>query len=254
MPLNEHPAILKTNYGAEIAYHTLSARVPDAPTVVFLGGFMSDMEGTKALALEAFCREQGVGFVRFDYRGHGQSSDEFANGTIGDWKQDVLAVLDNVTKGGLILVGSSMGGWLALLAAIERPERVVSLVGVAAAPDFTESLIWDALPDDDKKKLVETGVYYAPSCYGEEPYPITLKLIEEARSHLLLDKAEIPISCPVHLVQGMEDVDVPWKTALAISEKLKTEDVQVSLVKNGDHRMSSPSHLDVLLRVLVAYL
>lgn len=230
-----------------IAYHRTEGR---APGVIFLGGFKSDMTGSKATALQAFCEAKGYGFVRFDYQGHGRSSGTFAEGTIGEWLADALAVLDGLTEGPQILIGSSMGGWLALHAALMRPQRVAGLIGIAAAPDFTEELIWKVLSPTEQTQLMETGVYHAPSCYGEEPYPITRTLIEEARGHLLMGRELLDIRCPVRLIHGVRDADVPWQTATRISEKLAGDDVRVTLVKDGDHRMSSPEHLALLCGTL----
>jgi pimeloyl-ACP methyl ester carboxylesterase len=204
---------------------------------MFFGGFMSDMGGTKAMALEAHCRRNGRAFVRFDYSGHGASEGAFADGTIGQWQRDALAILGTVAHGPQILVGSSMGGWQMLLAALARPERVAGLVGIAAAPDFTEDLMWDQFDGQERESLLDKGAISLPSDYGEDPYPITLRLIEEARDHLLL-RNKIPLVCPVHLLQGMSDEDVPWRTALRIAEKLESERVTVELIKDGDHRLS----------------
>ena len=212
------------------------------PGVMFCGGFMSDMTGTKATALEAHCRRIGRAFVRFDYSGHGESGGAFRDGTIGGWRDDALAVLDRVASGPQVLVGSSMGGWIVLLLALVRPERVAGLVGVAAAPDFTEDLIWSTLDDEGRRTLAETGEIVMPCDYGEDPYPITMGLIEEGRDHLLL-RAPIAIGCPIHLLQGMRDEDVPWRTALRIAEQVESERVTVELVKDGDHRLSRDEDL-----------
>ena len=208
-----------------------------SPGVMFLGGFMSDMTGTKATALEAHCRSTGRAYVRFDYSGHGASGGGFRAGTIGTWRDDALAVLDRVAHGPQILVGSSMGGWIMLLAALARPERVAGLVGIAAAPDFTEDLIWSALDDETRETLARTGAIERPCDYGEDPYPITMRLIEEARSHLLL-RGTIALGCPIRLLQGMRDDDVPWRTVLTLAERVESESVVVELVKDGDHRLS----------------
>ncbi|MFQ5533476.1 MAG: alpha/beta hydrolase [Sphingomonadales bacterium] len=234
--------IVKTQSGASIAYHALDGA---RPGVIFCGGFMSDMTGTKAVALEDDCRRAGRAFVRFDYQGHGASSGKFTDGTIGGWLDDTLAVIDQVTEGPQIIVGSSMGGWIALLAALARPGRVAGLVTVAAAPDFTEELMWDQFDDGPRTTLLTEGVYHQPSEYGDEPYAITLKLIEEGRDHLLLG-GPIPITCPVRLLHGMRDADVPWRHALRIAEHLDSTDVIVTLVKQGDHRMSEPADIDRL--------
>ncbi len=240
------PSFLPLPENRRIAYHLHDGA---KPCVVFMGGFKSDMTGTKATVLEQFCRERGRSFLRFDYTGHGQSSGRFEDGTIGAWKRDALDVIDQLTEGKLILVGSSMGAWLALLAAMVRPERVAALIGIASAPDFTEALIWEKLTPAQQHDLQEQGVFYAPSCYGEAPYPIMKTLIEEGREHLLL-RGAIPLRLPVHLLHGTNDQDVPWQHAVSLMEKLQSADVSLHLVKGGDHRMSSPEHLALLCRTL----
>ncbi len=222
-----------------LAYHSTSGR---APGIIFLGGFMSDMTGTKATALEAYARKRGQAFLRFDYQGHGESSGRFEDGTIGRWAEDAVAAIDELTEGPQVLVGSSMGGWIMLLAALARPERVAALLGIAAAPDFTEDLMWQRFPEEIKAEIEIQGVYYEPSDYAETPYPLTKQLIEEGRRHLLLRDA-IPLTCPVRLLQGMQDPDVPWETALRLADKLVSRDVEVILVKDGDHRLSEPADL-----------
>jgi len=240
------PAILARTNGAKIAYHRLRGK---PPCVVFMTGFRSDMEGGKALALESLCRERGQAFLRFDYSGHGRSSGAFTDGTIGAWAEDAVAVLDAASEGPLVLVGSSMGGWIMLLAALARRERVAGLVGIAAAPDFTETLIWRALGEAARETLRREGVLYEPSQYDEEPTPITLALIEEGRDHLLLD-APIALDCPVRLIHGMKDPDVPWRTSLDLAEKLASADVEIALIKEGDHRLSEPHDIDRLRRTV----
>jgi pimeloyl-ACP methyl ester carboxylesterase len=245
----EAPRTLARPDGSVIAYHRLPAG-PEAegrrwPGVVFLGGFASDMTGTKATALEHFCAGRGQAFVRFDYLGHGQSSGDFRDGTIGRWVQDAVAVLDGASEGPQILVGSSMGGWIALLAARARPQRVAGLVGIAAAPDFTEDLMWDAMEPEDRARLERDGVIDQTSRYGPTPYPITRLLIEDGRRHLLL-RAPIALDRPVRLLHGMQDPDVPWQTALAIAERLSGGDVTVTLIKDGDHRLSREADLERL--------
>ena len=237
-PMDESPteeaAILARPGGASIAYRKTTGT---SPGVIFMGGFKSDMAGTKACALEAACRTHGRGFIRFDYSGHGESSGEFADGTIGSWSEDAIAVLDAASEGPQVLVGSSMGGWIMLLAALARPQRVAGLVGIASAPDFTEELMWGRFDDDVRRRLEDTGVYHRPSEYGDDPYPITMKLIEDGRRHLLLERP-IAIHCPVRLLHGMKDEDVPWTTAPRIAEKLLADDVRVLVIKDGDHRLS----------------
>lgn len=225
--------------GATIAYHRTQGR---GPGLVFLGGFMSDMTGTKATALEAYAQARGQAFLRFDYQGHGQSSGRFEDGSIGLWAEDALAALDDLTEGPQILIGSSMGGWIMLLTALARPERVAGLVGIAAAPDFTEDLMWARYDPEIRATLERDGVYHEPSDYSDEPYTITHKLIEDGRNHLLL-RGPIALHCPVRLLQGTADLAVPWQTAITLMERLESEDVAVTLVKDADHRLSEPSDL-----------
>ena len=247
------PGAIDRPGGHRLAYHATAGRATsaDTPGVIFLGGFMSDMTGTKAMALEDHCRDRGLAFLRFDYLGHGQSSGAFTDGTIGRWADDAVAVIDELSTGPQVLVGSSMGGWIMLLAALARPERVVGLLGLAAAPDFTEELIRQGLDDGQRAALLEDGVITMPSDYDDTPYPITRTLIEEGRDHLLLG-GPIALSCPVRLLQGMADRDVPWRTALTLAEKLAGDDVEVTLIKGGDHRLSEPQDLMRLGRTLDA--
>lgn len=219
------------------------------PGVLFLGGFNSDMTGTKATALESFCRGRGQGFVRFDYSGHGSSGGDFEAGSIGQWKNDALAVIDSLTEGEQILVGSSMGGWIMLLLALERPERVRALIGIAAAPDFTEDLIWANLADHDRARLMRDGRLERKSEYSSSPYIISRRLIEEARTHLLL-RSTIAIDAPVRLLHGMQDRDVPYQTSLEVARRLRSADVEVSFIKDGDHRLSTGRDLDKLYHIL----
>lgn len=236
------PQTLATEDGETLAYHHLPGREPG---ILFCGGFMSDMTGTKAMALEAFARDRGQAFTRFDYRGHGQSSGAFRDGTIGKWKSDALAVLDRVTSGPVVLVGSSMGGWIALLLALARPDRVAGLVGVAAAPDFTEDLMWAEFDAEVRRTLETERVYFEPSDYSDEPYTITMDLIEDGRNHLIM-RGPIPIHVPVRLLHGMRDADVPHRLSVLLAERLEADDVQVHLVKDGDHRLSTERDLGLL--------
>lgn len=244
------PAILAREDGATIAYHRTSGRTPG---VVFLGGFMSDMTGSKATTLEAFCRARGQAFVRFDYFAHGASSGEFAEATIGRWRDDALAVIDALTEGPQVLVGSSIGGWVMLLAARERPERVKALVGIAAAPDATEDLMWAQFPEPAQIALMRDGQIRVPSDYDERGYLITRRLIEDGRRNLVL-RAPLPIACPVRLLHGMEDKDVPWELSLRLAGHLASPDVTVTLVKGGDHRLSSEADLARLCSTVEALL
>jgi pimeloyl-ACP methyl ester carboxylesterase len=230
--------ILQRANGVNIAYHALAGVKPG---IVFLGGFMSDMTGTKATALQTHCAQYRRAFVKFDYRGHGESSGLFQDGTIGLWLDDALAVIDQIADGPVILVGSSMGGWIALLAALARPDRVKGIVGLAAAPDFTND-IWTSLSEAQKTAMRRDGSIEQPSDYADEPYVITRALIEDGANHCILN-APIPIRCPVRLIQGMKDADVPWSTAFRLIERLESDDATVTLVKSGDHRLSAPEDL-----------
>ncbi len=229
------PDILIRADGATIAYHKTPGK---SPGVIFLPGFMSDMGGTKACALEAACRATGRACLRFDFFGHGQSSGAFREATVGRWREDAVAVIDALAEGRQVLVGSSMGGWIMLLAALDRPERIAGLVGIAPAPDFVEDLMWAQFSDEIKATLARDGVYYEPSQYSDEPYAITRKLVEEGRNHLLLGDT-VPLDCPVRILQGMADPDVPWRHALKLVDALRSDDVELVLVKNGDHRLSA---------------
>jgi pimeloyl-ACP methyl ester carboxylesterase len=229
------PAILPRHNGATIAYHRLAG---EAPGIVFLGGFRSEMTGTKALFLDEYCRRRGHAYVRFDYFGHGESSGELGDGTIGRWAADAVAVLDRLTEGPQILIGSSMGGWIMLLAARARPERIHALVGIAAAPDFTEDLIWARLDAAQRREFREQRVITLPSEYDPAGYTYRMSFLDEARQHLVM-RQRIPLDCPVRLMHGMRDGSVPWQTSLRLAEQLRSRDVAVTLVKDGDHRLSA---------------
>ena len=235
-----------THKDRKLAYRKLDGK---GPTVVFFAGFMSDMEGSKAVALDAFCQSRGQAYVRFDYSGHGQSGGDFMDGTIGAWAEDAAAIIDQVTEGPLILVGSSMGGWIGLLTALTRKEWVKAFVGLAAAPDFTRELCWDKYSDEVKETLKRDGVYYEACDYGDDPYPMTMTLLNEGNDHLLLE-GEIDLECPVRLIQGMRDPDVPPVTAQRISDRLTSEDVVITYVKNGDHRLSTDADLKRLCQLV----
>ena len=233
--------------GEAIAYHLTPGK---SPGVVFLTGFKSDMTGGKALALEAFCKARGQAYLRFDYFGHGKSSGDFIDGSIGRWAADAIFVIDKLTEGAVVLVGSSMGGWIMLLAALARKNRVSGLLGVASAPDFTVDLMEEAFTEDQKRELAETGRLVVPNCHeGRDGYEIGVGFLEEGRNHLLL-RAPINVACPVRLIHGMRDEDVPWTTSLEIQKRLASRDVEVILVKSGDHRLSTEADLDRLARTL----
>ena len=195
------------------------------------------MTGTKASFLDEYCRRRKHAYVRFDYFGHGASSGDVGVGTIGHWSEDAIAVLDKLTEGRQILIGSSMGGWIMLLTALARIERIHALVGIAAAPDFTEDLVWPRLDEAQRKELWETGAVTLPSQYHPIGYTYRLSLFEDGRRHLVM-RAEIPLACPVRLLHGMLDDAVPWQTSLRLAKRLRSRDVAVTLVKEGDHRLS----------------
>ncbi|MGQ0665165.1 MAG: alpha/beta hydrolase [Pseudomonadota bacterium] len=236
------PSFLRYAPGLSIAYMLSAGK---SPGVVFMGGLMSDLTGTKASALAASCAAEGRAFLRFDYRGHGRSAGRFEDGTVGQWVADALAAFDALTSGPQVVVGSSLGGWIALIVALAR-RRVAGLVLVAAALDFTDDLMWAKFPPEVKAKLAVEGVVHLPSAYGERPTPITMKLIEEGRRHFLL-RAPIPLAAPVRLLHGMRDPDVPWQRSLALAERLAGTDVRVTLVKDGDHRLSRDPDLALLM-------
>jgi pimeloyl-ACP methyl ester carboxylesterase len=240
------PENLTRQDGATIAYHRTAG---SSPGVVFLGGFRSDMTGTKATYLEEYCRSRGRAYLRFDYFGHGASSGETALGTIGRWAEDAVAVLESLTEGPQVLIGSSMGGWIMLLVALARPSRVHALVGVAAAPDFTEDLLWPRLDPEQRRQLRDTGFVTVRSEYEPAGYTYRQNLFEDAKQHLLMRQA-IDLKCPVRLLHGMNDTSVPWQTSLSLAERLASRDIVVTLVKDGDHRLSRPADLQRLGRTL----
>ena len=236
------PQFLACEDGESIAYHALPGRTPG---LVFFGGFFSDMTGTKAMSLETLCRQTGQAFVRFDYFGHGASSGAFTEGTISRWKEDAVRILDETTEGLQILVGSSFGAWIMILAALERRERVAGMMSIAGAPDFTEDLIWKTLSEEDRDRLRKTGSIRIPNPYGNEPIPISHALIKDGRENLVLRRT-IPLTCPVRILHGLLDREVPPETSLKLATSLESENVAVTFIKNGDHRLSnieSLSHL-----------
>lgn len=246
--MQETPSHLNISKNEYIAYHKTNGK-KNTPGIVFLGGFMSDMTGTKATALEQWAQKNNQSYIRFDYFGHGQSSGKFTDGTISIWKHNVLTVIDTLTEGPQIIVGSSMGGWLMLLAARERPEKTAAIIGIASAPDFTKNLMWDKMTNEQQKELTTNGSIDLPSDYSDEPYPTTLELIEDGKKHLLLDSA-IEITCPVQLIHGMKDDDVPYTLSVALAEKLTSQNVQTHLIKKSDHRMSSDDDIAFLLKTI----
>lgn len=212
-----------------------------APAVLFLPGLASTMAGIKAEHVERHCAALGHGFAALDYRGHGGSEGRFEDGCVADWLEDALAVIDQVAAGPLVLVGSSLGAWLAILLALRRPDRMAGIVGIAAAPDATADLIAPALDPARRRQLAASGICYLPSRYGP-PLPITRRLLEDGERHLVL-RGPLPIRAPVHLLHGQADLDVPWRTSLALAGRLESDAVTVELVADGDHRLSRPQDL-----------
>jgi pimeloyl-ACP methyl ester carboxylesterase len=242
------PAFIEV--GAENSARRIAvrARAGAAPGLFWLGGFNSDMKGTKALALDAWAAEQGRACVRFDYSGHGESGGKFVDGTIGRWLEDSRAVFEQFCRGPQVVVGSSMGGWMALLLAREVAKlaagaSLAGLVLIAPAPDFTEELMWKGFSPEIRRQIEETGAWLRPSQYGDgAPYPITRALIEEGRNHLLLGSA-IDVGCPVRILQGAQDPDVPWQHAFKLVQRLPAEDVVLTMIQDGDHRLSRPQDI-----------
>lgn len=225
-----------------IAFHQSEG---EGPGIVFLGGFRSDMTGTKALWLEGWARAQGRAFLRFDYSGHGQSSGAFEEGAIGDWFEDAAALIAAHTTGPQVLVGSSMGGWIALLLARLMPQRIAGLVGIAAAPDFTEDSMWSGFTEEQRRQLMTMGRLELPSDYAPEPYVITRRLIEEGRANLVL-RAPLQLPFPTRFLQGTADTDVPVSVALRLLDHVAGDNIRLTLVKGADHRFSTPDCLALI--------
>jgi len=243
--MNERTGFLG-RHGEHLAWRAIDAASDCArPTLVWLGGFNSQMSGTKAQALADLARASGRAYVRFDYFGHGASSGAFEDGTVTRWREDALAVIDELTTGPLILVGSSMGGWLACLAALARPERVAGLVLIAPAADFTERLLWAGMDAAARRAVEEEGVWLRPSLYGD-PYPIGRALIEDGARWSILP-GPVGITAPVRILQGGADPDVPWRHALALADAIDAEDLVFTLTRDGDHRLSRPQDLARLI-------
>lgn len=232
---------LDTPQRRRIAYNRTAG---EGVGIVFLGGFRSDMQGTKAVALEAWAREQGRPFLRFDYSGHGESSGTFEEGAIGDWLADAKAAISVLTEGPQVLVGSSMGGWISLLIARDMPERVAGLVTIAAAPDFTENGFWAGFSDAQRRMLSENGHVEIPSDY-DAPYVITRRLIEEGRNNLVFAEP-LTLAIPTRFLQGTADADVPQEWALRLLGHAKGQDIRLNLVKGADHRFSTPDCLHLI--------
>ncbi|MCB1532279.1 MAG: alpha/beta hydrolase [Alphaproteobacteria bacterium] len=225
-------------------YTPASGTGKSLPVVIFLGGYRSDMEGTKAQYLEAQCAARGQGYIRFDYSGHGQSEGTFDEGTIGIWLGDALDIIEHIASGPVVLVGSSMGGWIALLVARARPAMVHALVGIAAAPDFTED-IYRRLNGAQRQELEENGIAYVPNDYSDVPYAFTKAFYEEAKDHLLLHEIR-HVNFSMRLIQGGQDKDVPWQTATRIQEAYEGAELDVVIIEDGDHRLSRSEDLEVI--------
>jgi pimeloyl-ACP methyl ester carboxylesterase len=250
---------LEIGSGSERRRIAVRERSGTAPSLFWLSGYKSDMKGTKAAALAHWAEEAGRACIRFDYSGHGESDGEFTDGSVGRWLADSLGVFDACCRGPQVLIGSSMGGWLALLmvrALRQRlqaaPASVIGLVLVAPAVDFTEELMWKRFTPAIRQQLEEKGVWARPSEYALEPYLVTRKLIEEGRNHLLLG-GMIETGCPVRILQGVEDPDVPWRHAVELVSRLASDDVVLTLVKDGDHRLSRPEDIDRLIRAVAEF-
>ncbi len=238
------PQTFITPNGRKLAYHQSAGR---APGVVFLGGFRSDMTGTKAVHLEAWAQQQGRSFLRFDYSGHGESGGEFTDGCIGDWAEDARAIIDALTEGPQVLVGSSMGGWIALLLARAIPKRVHGLVGIAAAPDFTEDSMWPQLSPDQQAAVLTTGQVAMPNAYDTTPYILTRRLFEDGRKQLVL-RTPLNLPFPVRLLQGDQDDAVATSVPLRLMAHADCRDLRLTLVKGADHRFSEPQCLNLIIR------
>ncbi|MFN3700621.1 MAG: alpha/beta fold hydrolase [Alphaproteobacteria bacterium] len=222
----------------------------NAPIVMFLGGFNSDMAGTKAGYLEEQCKARGQGFIRFDYSGHGESDGSFKDGTIGIWKEDAASILDHINPQRVILVGSSMGGWISLLLALERPQKLTGLIGIAAAPDFTKDMWASSLSDEQRAEIAKQGYIAVPNEYSDEPYILTKALFDDAKNNFILDRTH-SLDIPMVFVQGVQDPDVPWETTSKIQAVFPKADIEIVLIDDGDHRLSRPEDLEIINRELI---
>jgi pimeloyl-ACP methyl ester carboxylesterase len=247
----DNPSFIEVGQPGATRRIAVRAREGDQPGLFWLGGFKSDMQGTKALALDGWAAERRRACIRFDYSGHGESGGDFVEGTIGRWLEESVAVFEQFCVGPQVVIGSSMGGWMALLLARELARRpapratLKGLVLIAPAPDFTEELMWKGFSPEIRHQIETTGVWLRPSEYGD-PYPITRNLIEEGRKHLLLG-GSIEVGCPVHILQGAQDPDVPWKHAFALAHRLPAEDMVLTMIQDGDHRLSRPQDIARIL-------
>jgi pimeloyl-ACP methyl ester carboxylesterase len=253
------PALIEVGGGGDIRRIAVRARAGASPGLLWLSGFKSDMRGTKALALDDWAAEHGRACVRFDYSGHGESGGAFIDGTIGRWLEESVAVFDQFCQGPQVVIGSSMGGWMALLLARALARRrtdmpppiLAGLVLIAPAPDFTEELMWKRFSPEIREEISIKGHWLRPSEYGES-YPITQRLIEEGRDHLLLGSA-INVGCPVRILQGAQDPDVPWQHAFALAHRLPSDDVVLTMIQDGDHRLSRPQDIARIIAAVAEF-
>jgi pimeloyl-ACP methyl ester carboxylesterase len=249
--ISQPPVFIEVGKAGETRRIAVRMRPGGSPGLFWLGGFNSDMQGTKALALDAWAGEQNRACVRFDYSGHGESGGDFINGTIGRWLEESVAVFERFCEGPQVVIGSSMGGWIALLLAREIAGRPLSraplagLVLIAPAPDFTEELMWKGFSPEIRREIETSGAWLRSSEYGD-PYPITRNLIEEGRRHLLLGSA-IEVGCPIRILQGAQDPDVPWRHAFALLQRLPADDVVLTMIQDGDHRLSRPQDISRII-------
>lgn len=243
------PLFFSPRQNNSIAYHRFIGSDAALPGVIWLGGFRSDMTGTKAVYLEDQCKARGQSYIRFDYTGHGSSSGKFEDGCISSWLQDATDVFDALTTGPQILVGSSMGGWIALLLARLRPDRVAGVLGLAAAPDFSRDIYDHAFTDAQRAAIKKDGALHVPSAYGD-PYPLTQKLFDDAETHILLDKITT-LPMPIHLIQGKKDPDVHWQKAEKIKKQIASRDFNITYIDDGDHRLSRPEDLALIGQTLM---
>lgn len=248
MPEREHSGVLTRPDGERLAWRRVAGK---GPTVIWVGGFRSDMTGTKAQALAEAATAGGWDLLRYDHFAHGASSGDWRQATIGRWREDLIAVLDGLVDGPAVLVGSSMGGWVALLAALARPDRVKALVLIAPAPDFTERLMWPSLSDETRQAILRDGEAMVADHDDLPPYPLTRAFFDEARGWTMLD-GPVGVTAPVRILQGMEDESVPWRHVVELIERLESADAALTLVKGGDHRLSTPRDLARLIAAVEA--
>ncbi|MDF3033536.1 MAG: alpha/beta hydrolase [Alphaproteobacteria bacterium] len=245
----DSPAYFEATHPYRRLAYRYTPPLQDFPTVVYLSGFRADMRGEKVLFLESLCQEKGIGFLVFDYFGHGQSSGQFEEGTISQWLDDSLQIIDRITQGAVILVGSSMGGWLAHLVTLRRPSRIVSLLGIAPAPDFTEDLLWQKFTQSQQDELMNQGWTLVPTEHNPNGWTITKKLIEDGRKHLLLGNP-IAVTIPIRLIHGLKDMTVSASSSHQLAALVASQDVTLTLVKSGEHRLSREEDKQILWALL----